>query len=181
MAFLKTNGELFLSFFKVGVSGFGGGQSLVPLIEGEVVNNHQWLNSREFVDVLAVGNAFPGPISTKLAAFVGYQQAGVIGSAFSLLGLVLPTALAMILMAGLMAKFRDSPRLNGLLRGVRPAVIAMLGVMLFRLGWGTSGGGCMTDITSYIVAGVAVALLVLAQVPPFAVMLLAAATGLLLL
>lgn len=173
---LSTIGDLFMTFMRVGVSGFGGGQALVPLIQNEVVERHGWLNSHEFTDVLAIGNAFPGPITTKLATYIGYKQAGVLGSLISLVGLILPTALAMLLLGGLLIKYRDSPRIAGMLKVVRPAMIGMLVVMAFSL-----GRDILVDPFSYAVTIVAVILIGAFRLHPGMVMIGAAAAGLVFL
>ena len=71
--------QLFVSFTKVGLFGFGGGPSMIPLIQEEVVDAQAWLTQDEFVDAFAFGNSLPGPIATKIAGYVGYQVAGVGG------------------------------------------------------------------------------------------------------
>lgn len=153
--------ELFVSFAKVGVSGFGGGQSLVPLIQDEVVQKKHWVTAEQFTDILAIGNGFPGPISTKLAIYIGYAQAGLLGSVFSIAGLIIPSGLAMLMLTGLLMQYRDSPRISGLLQAVRPAVIGMLVLMVFLL-----GRDCMVDSVSYIIAGITIILIGIFQFPP---------------
>lgn len=76
---LQTLMHLAVSFFKVGVLSFGGGYTLIPLIEREVVNIHAWLSHDEFMNILGASQAIPGAISVKFATYVGYQEAGLIG------------------------------------------------------------------------------------------------------
>ena len=69
--------RILFSFLKVGLFGYGGGPSMIPLLQEEVVEMNGWLSAEEFVDALAMGNSLPGPIIVKMATFVGYKMAGV--------------------------------------------------------------------------------------------------------
>jgi len=117
--------DLAIAFGKVGVFGFGGGPAFIPLIEREVLQRG-WLTREGFLDAFAFGNALPGPITTKLAGFVGYRVAGWPGAAVALLALTLPTILAMVALAALFARAHDLPLLERFLTGLRPVVIALL-------------------------------------------------------
>ncbi|MBS3967124.1 MAG: chromate transporter [Truepera sp.] len=124
--------KLFTSFSKIGLLGFGGGPSMIPLLQDEVVTRRRWLSRAEFLDAFAFGNALPGPILTKLAGYVGHRQAGWPGVLVSLLALTAPTILAMVLLATLYAAYRESPLVSGFLNGVRPVVIALLALVVWE-------------------------------------------------
>ncbi len=124
--------QIFYSFGKVGVFGFGGGPSFVPLIQQEVVQVQQWLTHEEFLDAFAFGNALPGPIATKLAGYVGYKVAGWPGAAAGLFGMTIPTILAMVLLFTAYLRYRDAPALENFLKGVRPVVIALLALVVWE-------------------------------------------------
>jgi len=124
--------KLLWSFGKVGVFGFGGGPSMIPLIQAEVVDVQGWLTQGEFLDAYAFGSALPGPIATKLAGYVGYKVAGWAGAAAGLIGMAVPTVVAMIALASLYLRFRDSPVITSFLRGVRPIVIALLALVVYE-------------------------------------------------
>ena len=124
--------KVFWAFVKVGVFGFGGGPSMIPLIQEEVVEVQGWLSQDEFLDAFALGNTLPGPIATKMAAYVGYKVAGVGGAAAGLIGVALPTAIAMVLLLGLYLRFRDNPLIGRFLQGVRPVVIALLALVVWQ-------------------------------------------------
>jgi chromate transporter len=124
--------QLFWSFGKVGVFGFGGGPSMIPLIQAEVVDVRGWLTREEFLDAFAFGNTLPGPIATKLAGYVGYKVGGWGGAFAGLVGMTVPTVLAMIALATLYLRFRDHPAVGGFLRGVRPIVIALLALVVYE-------------------------------------------------
>ncbi len=117
--------QLLIAFGKAGVFGFGGGPAFIPLIEREVLA-HRWLSREAFLDAFAFGNALPGPITTKLAGYVGYRVAGWPGAAVALIGLTVPTILAMVALAALYARHQEAPLVERFLAGLRPVVIALL-------------------------------------------------------
>ena len=117
--------ELSLAFGRVGIFGFGGGPSFIPLIEREVLAKG-WLTREAFMDAFAFGNALPGPIATKLAGYVGYRVAGVAGALAALLALTVPTILAVVALAALLLGAPDAPLLERFLAGLRPVVITLL-------------------------------------------------------
>src|SRR5690606_4030250 len=119
---LKRLLELFIGFFRATILAYGGGPASIPLLEAEAVDHFRWLTREEFADALAAGNALPGPIVTKMAAYVGYHVAGWPGAVVAMLTSILPTALVMIALVGLLQRFGNSPILEGMLRGVRPVV-----------------------------------------------------------
>ncbi|MCL5676472.1 MAG: chromate transporter, partial [Firmicutes bacterium] len=115
--------QLFVAFFRVGIFGYGGGPGSISLIKVEVVSNFKWLTDGEFAEALAIGNALPGPLATKLAAYVGYKTAGLAGAAVGLAAVALPTALAIITLYRLFAMYQGSPRMKGALQAVKPLVV----------------------------------------------------------
>ena len=118
--------QLFVAFGRANIFGFGGGPAVIPLIQREVVNNYKWLSTEEFTDALAMGNSLPGPIATKMSAYVGYKIAGLWGALAALVGTVIPTAVAMLGLAGLYFKYKDTPQVIGMLKAVRPVVVVLL-------------------------------------------------------
>ena len=82
---------LFLCFFKIGAFTFGGGYAMLSLLENEFVSKKGWLTKDEFLDMLAIAESTPGPIAINSATFIGYKTAGVLGSTFATLGVVLPS------------------------------------------------------------------------------------------
>jgi len=116
---------LTLAFAKVGLFGFGGGPSFIPLIQREV-EARRWLEREAFLDAFAFGNALPGPIATKLAGYIGYRVAGWAGATVALLALTVPTIVAMVALAAVYLAYRDTPYVTAFLTGLRPVVIALL-------------------------------------------------------
>lgn len=118
--------ELFVSFARVTLFGFGGGPSMIPLIRSEVVEIRGWLGPEAFLDAFAFGNALPGPIATKLAMYVGHHVAGWPGAVAALFGATLPTLLLLLLVAQVVLRAKDSPVLRAAITGIRPVVVALL-------------------------------------------------------
>jgi chromate transporter len=128
---MKTQFQLFYAFFKVGMLGYGGGPSSIPLVHKEVVEQYKWMNDGDFSDVLALANTLPGPIATKMAGYIGYRVAGVIGMLNALLASIIPTIILMIVLLTSLSAFRDQPWVAGMTKAVVPVV----GVMLVVLTW----------------------------------------------
>lgn len=121
--------QIFLAFFIPGILGYGGGPSSIPLVENEVVGRYGWLTVHEFSEVLALGNALPGPIATKMAGYIGFQQAGIPGAIVALFATIAPSLILMIALLGLLLKYKDSPKVKMMTQLVRPAIAVLLGMM----------------------------------------------------
>ncbi|HEY3315100.1 MAG TPA: chromate transporter [Bacillota bacterium] len=131
--------SLFLAFFRIGLLGFGGGPSSIPLIQIEAVTNFHWLSMDEFTDMLGMANALPGPIFTKLAGSIGYKVSGWPGVIVAELGVVLPSMLAMILLWALFVKFKDLRPVQGMINAIKPVVIVLLAMLIIDM-WPKSMG-----------------------------------------
>jgi chromate transporter len=135
--------NLFMAFFRVGMLGYGGGPSSIPLVHKEVVDKYKWMNEEEFGDVLALANTLPGPIATKMAGYIGYRVAGIIGLVNALLASIIPTIILMILLLTSLSAYKDQPWVLGMTKAVVPVVGVMLAVLTWQffqngqkgLGW----------------------------------------------
>lgn len=121
--------QLFSAFFVANLLGYGGGPASIPLMQQEVVDHYGWMTNEQFVDMLAVANALPGPISTKIAALAGYQQAGWLGLTVATFATVAPSAIAIVILLKVLSRFKHSPVVKGMTLLVQP-VIAMMMIML---------------------------------------------------
>jgi chromate transporter len=126
---MKTHLHLFIAFFRSGMLGFGGGPSAIPLVHKEVVKTFKWMNDDEFSDILALGNTLPGPINTKMAGYIGYRVAGVLGMLNAVLSSIVPTILMMIVLLTTLASFKEQPWVAGMTRGVMPIVVVLMAVL----------------------------------------------------
>ena len=127
--------ELFITFFQIGLFGFGGGYGMLSLIQGEVVHNHAWLTTSEFTDIVAISQMTPGPIGINSATYCGYtavHNAGfgygmsVLGSLTATLALVLPSFILMVLIAKVLLRYMDTQPVQSVFSGLRPAVVGLL-------------------------------------------------------
>lgn len=105
---MMTYLHIFWFFFITNILGYGGGPATIPLIQKEVVGHFQWMTTQEFNETLAMGNALPGPIATKMAGYIGFQEGGYIGSFIAVFATVAPSLILMIALMGLLYKFRTS-------------------------------------------------------------------------
>ena len=105
----------------------------MPLVQAECVDRQHWLTNDEFVDALAFGNALPGPIAQKLAAHIGMKVAGWPGVVVSLLAVTAPGVTLMLGAMALYLRYRHAPAMEGMLRGVRPAVVGLLAYTAYVL------------------------------------------------
>lgn len=162
--------QLFVGFARVGTFGFGGGPSMIPLMQAECVNAG-WVTDEQFLEGLAIGNALPGPIATKMALYIGYHEAGSLGAAAALGGVLAPSLILMALLGGLVLRYRDNPWVAAGLKGVKPAVIGMLAFVA----WDLAPSG-ITGAAGAVIAALAFAALI-AKVHPGIVMVGAMALG----
>ncbi|MGA5688683.1 chromate transporter [Cytobacillus pseudoceanisediminis] len=129
---MKPYLELAIGFARTGVTGYGGGPSTIPLIEFEAVKKYKWMTEEEFGEILALANTLPGPIATKMAAYIGYKVKGSMGAAVAILTHILPSIIAMLALLGVLYSFRQSPIVSGMVQGVTPVIGFMLAEMAYR-------------------------------------------------
>ena len=122
--------EIFLAFLIPGILGYGGGPSSIPLVEREVVGTYEWMTTAEFAEVLALGNALPGPILTKMGAYIGYEAGGVLGSIVAISASVLPSLLLMIFLAAILYKLKGTNKFKTLTLLIRQVIAILLGVIV---------------------------------------------------
>ena len=127
--------HLFLTFFEIGLFGFGGGYGMLSLIQHETVEHWQWMSSSEFTDIVAISQMTPGPIGINSATYAGYTaciNAGysmpmaMLGSAAATFALVLPSLILMILISKMFLKYMHSNTVQSVFLGLRPAVVGLL-------------------------------------------------------
>jgi chromate transporter len=121
-------------FLKLGAIGFGGPGAHIALMEDEVVRKRQWVTRQQFLDMLGLTNLIPGPNSTELAINVGFARARWLGLAVAGASFILPAALITAAVAWAYVRFGILPLAESLLAGVKPAVIAVIAVAVWRLG-----------------------------------------------
>ena len=118
--------ELFWSFFQIGLFSIGGGYAAMPLIQSQVVDLHEWLTMSQFADIMTIAEMTPGPIAINSATFVGIRIAGIPGAIISTLGCIFPSCIIVMTLAYIYYRYRGLSMVQGVLAGLRPAVIAMI-------------------------------------------------------
>lgn len=122
----KKISDLYISFFKIGGLTFGGGLAMLPMLQREVVRKHQWCTEEELLDIYAIGQCTPGIIAVNTATYVGYQQAGFLGSVAGTLGMVSPSLIIICLVASILQNFIHMPAVLHALAGIRIVVCALM-------------------------------------------------------
>lgn len=125
---------LFFIFFKVGLFSFGGGYAILPLMQHEVVDVNKWISFKEFMDIVAVSQITPGPISINLATHVGYRIGGTIGSTIATISVVLPSIIIMVIIVIFLKKFSKLPVVQRVFKSLRVTVVGLIlaaGIALF--------------------------------------------------
>ncbi|NLN14383.1 MAG: chromate transporter [Tissierellia bacterium] len=126
--------QLFISFFKIGAFSFGGGYAMLPLLEKELIEKHQWISSTDFIDIAAISEMTPGPIAVNSATFLGYKIAGVLGSIVATIAVILPSFIIISLIFKFISKFKSSPYIEWIFRGIRPVVLGLIGAAAVTVG-----------------------------------------------
>ena len=126
--------NLFVTFFFIGLFGFGGGYGMLSLIQGEVVHHWHWMTTSEFTDIVAISQMTPGPIGINSATYCGYGYSmSVVGSALATFALMLPSIILMILISRLFIKYMNTQAVQSVFAGLRPAVVGLLGAATLLL------------------------------------------------
>ena len=119
--------QLFLTFFKIGVFGFGGGYAMISLIQTEVVTNHGWISAAQFADIIAISQVTPGPIAINSATYIGYTATGSVwGSALATLGVCTPSLIIMLIASHFYLRMKDNPYVSQVMKALRPVVIGLI-------------------------------------------------------
>ena len=117
---------LFLEFAKISLVCVGGGYASMPLIQASVVDSYHWLTLPEFIDIFTISQMTPGPIGINAATFAGMKIAGLAGAISATMGFVTPSIFLCIALAKIIFKYGELGAIQGILNGLRPAVMALI-------------------------------------------------------
>ncbi len=123
-------------FLKLGTIGFGGPAAHIALMETEIVHKRQWVTKQQFLDMLGAANLIPGPTSTEMAINTGWVRAGWAGLCVAGASFILPAALITGAFAWAYVRFGSLPQTASVLAGIKPVVIALIVIAIWRLGKG---------------------------------------------
>lgn len=167
--------QLFLSFCRIGGLTFGGGYSMMPMLQKEVVERFKWATQEEIMDYYALGQCTPGIIAVNTATFVGYKVKGILGGIAASLGVVFPSVVIITIIAMFIQGFIDIPAVNQAFTAIRIAVCALITssvVALYKKG--------VIDIPTFIIFAIVAVLTIFTKISPIYIVLGAAAAGVVL-
>ena len=118
--------KLFLTFLKLGFLSIGGGNTMVSMLEGELINKKKWLTVEELTEMIAVAECTPGPIAINIATYIGYKRGKILGALCATLGIVIPPVICMFIIATFLDKLAQFNFVNYILSGIKCGVIILL-------------------------------------------------------
>ena len=184
--------ELFLTFFMIGACTFGGGYAMLPLMQEQVTARWGELISADTItNFIAVSESTPGPFAINMATYVGSEVGGlngVLGSLFgsfcATLGVVLPSFIVILIVAKCYDRFRKSSIVQGVMTGLKPAVVGLIGGAILSVALGVFFPAGLSlevfkTVSFYLSAAIFAVMLVLAmkKVHPIMIILISAAVG----
>lgn len=122
----KTIPTLFFTMLKIGLFTFGGGYAMIALLENEFVTKRGWLEQEEFLDVAAIAESTPGPIAINSATYIGFKQAGILGSIVATLGMTLPSFCIIYAISLFFDAFLSLTAVAYAFRGIQIAVLYLI-------------------------------------------------------
>ena len=145
--------QLFWTFFKIGLFGFGGGYAMISMIQGEVVTRYHWMNMGQFTDIVAISQSTPGPIGINSATYVGFTATGSVwGSVIATFAVVLPSFILMLTISKFFLKYQKHPAVEAVFAGLRPAVVGLLASAALVLMNTENFGSPTEDTRSFIIS-----------------------------
>ena len=123
---MKELFSLFFTFFKIGLTTFGGGYAMLPILEREIVQNKKWATTEEITNYYGVGQCTPGIISVNTATFIGYKRKGILGGIIATLGIISPSILIILLIANLITSFSNNQFVIHAFNGIKICVLALI-------------------------------------------------------
>ena len=124
--------DIFLVFLRIGAFTIGGGYAMIPIIQNEM-ERKEWIDPEELPDIVALSQSAPGILAVNISIFTGYRLRGVKGSIVATLGSILPSFLAILMIAMVFMGFKDNPVVMRMFAGIRPVVIALIAVPMIRM------------------------------------------------
>lgn len=153
---MKELFSLLISFFKIGLFTFGGGYSMLPMLQKEIVEKRKWATESEILDYFAVSQCAPGAIAVNTAVFIGYKKHKVSGAIVSALGIVLPSLIIITIIAALLSNFAHLPVVKSAFTGIRIAASALIMSSLIKLVKANvqSAGQIVLAVLSFVIVAV---------------------------
>ena len=125
--------KIFTCFAKIGAFTIGGGYAMIPIIQREVVEKNKWIEEQDFLDVLAISQSAPGILAVNISIFLGYRLRGTKGSIVATIASCLPPFLIILMVAMFFTNFKDNEYVIKAFKGIRPVVVALIGVPMIDM------------------------------------------------
>lgn len=172
---IKSLFEIYYEFAKIGLFTIGGGLAMMPIMQKELIDKKKWLTEEELIDYYAVGQSTPGIIAVNVSTFVGYKHEGVIGGIVGTCGIVSPSLLIIMILAGAINSISDYPIVQNALSGINVAVAALLTSVVYKFGKKT-----IKNIWNAVFMLIAFLLVFAFHLPSYIVIIFALVTGVIL-
>lgn len=169
---LKELWDLYYTFAKIGTFTIGGGLAMMPMMQKELIEKKHWITEEDLIDYYAVGQSTPGIVAVNVATFVGFRQVGIIGGIVATLGMVTPSLVIIMILAGLINSISDYPVAQKALRGINVAVAALMTSVIVKFAKKT-----IKNIVNAVFMLISFALVFFFKVPSFYIILCALAIG----
>lgn len=167
--------SIFITFFKIGIFGFGGGYAMLPYIEELVVNSNQWITKAEFSDILGISQITPGPVSINTATYVGYKVHGIVGGLIGTLGVIFFSVIVVIILSRNIKLLKSNKYISAAIVGMKPVLIALIISAFYSL-----AKDSYRDWKSLLIGGLTLGLLLSKKIHPILVILIAAILGIII-
>lgn len=132
MEFVKTLLQLFLEFCRVGLFSVGGGLATIPFLT-DLGERTKWFDPGDLANMIAISESTPGPMGVNMATYVGFHTAGVVGGVVATVGLIFPSVVIILVIAGFLEKFRQSKAVDAVFYGLRAASVALITAALLQV------------------------------------------------
>ena len=127
---------LFWTFFKIGITTFGGGYAMGPIIREKVVEKEKWMSEEEFVDTIAICESTPGPIAINMATYIGYKNKKFWGSLFATIGVILPSFVIILIISLFFERLLENEYFFAAVSGIKACIVFLIlkaGIKMLKL------------------------------------------------
>lgn len=170
---MKSALYLFVTFLRIGAFTFGGGYAMIPLIQTEVVEKKGWITDKEILDIIAISESTPGPISVNAATFIGYRICGFFGAFCATFGLVIPSFITISVLSLVLGLVESNKIVQYAFNGIRAGVLALIIKALISM-----YKQCPKNAFSYIIVALAFLIVTIFDINVIYVVIGCAITGL---
>lgn len=164
--------EIYFTFFKISSLTFGGGMSILPILQREIAENKKWVTEEEIIDYLALSQSLPGIIAVNAAAFIGYRKRGVLGVIIGTLGVISPCIIIILLISSFIEEFKKLLIIKHAFAGITIGVSALIFNAVISL-WKKS----IVDKISLIIFIMAFSIMIFLDISPIILVIVSAAIG----